>query len=311
VGDLKFDPSKVSGAGVHSYRHIPPVRQKSASRLDRAPQPSEEELWRKESSGWGSSPHDWGDEYDESGGYAPEQYHEKLATTGTELPNKPLPEQSEMPRFSYEEDPPIDQSSVDLRAGTAKQRERLNPKDVIQKRIKGLREKQIRGDQNLLLKKEREQDEAQFKAHQGTPTSIDVERPRLNDDTQRARMYPDGTNVGAYHTNKNASGPLALLADEEAHPVQLMVELTAHWPEDWVEWEPETIIHTAEEAGIDMPTAVQNKVMAIKVLLRTTRFWEDPFVFEKVCLSFADRYVDWGIVGGLCSAPRRTRLLAA
>lgn len=83
---------------------------------------------------------------------------------------------------------------------------------------------------------------------------------------------------------------------DEEHPVALLHMATNFWGQDWLDWEPETIIQTADMDGIELDAVMLNKLFAIRVVLKTEEFFEDPRVFEKVCIAFSDRIVDWGLL---------------
>ena len=65
------------------------------------------------------------------------------------------------------------------------------------------------------------------------------------------------------------------------------------WPE-WKSWEPETILSTSESDGVEIARPNQDKLMAIKVIFKQPDFFDSARVFEKVCVAFSGRIVDWG-----------------
>lgn len=85
------------------------------------------------------------------------------------------------------------------------------------------------------------------------------------------------------------------LADDDINPIRLQMLLEQIWGEEWLDWEPETIIETAKKESVPLSISNMNKLFAIRNLLKTNQFFDDPRSFEKVSLAFAGRYVDWGI----------------
>lgn len=83
--------------------------------------------------------------------------------------------------------------------------------------------------------------------------------------------------------------------DDSVSPIILYFKLNNRWGEEWLDWEPETIIGTAEQEGEEISTLNMSKLFAIRAILKTDKFFSDHRTFEKVCLSFAGRHVDWGI----------------
>jgi hypothetical protein len=76
-----------------------------------------------------------------------------------------------------------------------------------------------------------------------------------------------------------------------------MLILDSRWDDEWYDWEIETINQTAKmESDIEISRVNQDKIMALKILKNTDLFFEEHRVFEKVCMSFSGRQVDWGHV---------------
>ena len=86
------------------------------------------------------------------------------------------------------------------------------------------------------------------------------------------------------------------MSDPESNPIKIMLEMDDRWQKDWIEWEPETIIQTSEKEGIDVPKVNLDKIMALKVIINTPEFFESARAFEKICVAFSNRIVDWGTV---------------
>lgn len=87
-----------------------------------------------------------------------------------------------------------------------------------------------------------------------------------------------------------------ILSDPDANPVVIADWLDAFWGDDWMEWEPETILDTAEKDGIQIDSVNLGKMFAIRSIKKTEEFFREPRVFEKVCIAFADRIVDWSVI---------------
>lgn len=91
-----------------------------------------------------------------------------------------------------------------------------------------------------------------------------------------------------------ASKPLAVLEQPGVSPIRLMVEMDDAWGDEWRDWEYETILQTAHDEGVEVERQNQDKIMALKAaVLNTNRFWEEARVFEKTCLAFNNKIVDW------------------
>ena len=86
------------------------------------------------------------------------------------------------------------------------------------------------------------------------------------------------------------------ISNPDVNAIYLSDLITSHWGEDWMEWEPETIIETAKQDGIDIPSINLGKLFAIRACRKTSEHLENPRVFEKIALAFASRVVDFGIV---------------
>ena len=91
---------------------------------------------------------------------------------------------------------------------------------------------------------------------------------------------------------KNAEA--TILSDPKANPIKILKFVTERWTDDWIDWEPETILQTAALENIDINRVNQDKLMALKVVMKTTEFFDSWRVFEKVCLSLSNHIVHWG-----------------
>lgn len=87
-----------------------------------------------------------------------------------------------------------------------------------------------------------------------------------------------------------------ILADPDANPVVIADWLDSFWGDEWMDWEPETILDTAEKDGIQIDSVNLGKMFAIRSIKKTEEFFREPRVFEKVCIAFADRIVDFSVI---------------
>jgi len=88
----------------------------------------------------------------------------------------------------------------------------------------------------------------------------------------------------------------AELSDDSINPIKLWSLLGDMWGDEWVEWEPETIKETAFQDGQEISHVNMGKIFALRALLKTDRVFSEPRIFEKVCIAFADKIVDWGTI---------------
>lgn len=88
----------------------------------------------------------------------------------------------------------------------------------------------------------------------------------------------------------------SIFADPEANPYKIYAALIDLWGDEWLDWEPETILETAEIDGVIIDQVNLGKMFAIRSLLKTEEFFREPRVFEKVCIAFADKIVDFGVL---------------
>lgn len=171
-----------------------------------------------------------------------------------------------------------------------------NVEDLILDRVLKLQGKSnrkvMKNEEEGLLQESISRQDAQHEAFMSTPSDIQVDRKIQDDYSARGSDYTIDSTSSALP--KSASGALDILADGDANPIQIMANLNNEWGKEWVGWEPETLIEMAKREGVDIHRANQDKVMSLKVLVNTTLFWEKVRVFEKVCLAFSGRIVDWG-----------------
>lgn len=159
-------------------------------------------------------------------------------------------------------------------------------KDLVKARLTSLRA-EVTNKEEEMLKKRVERQESMFEENQSMSTDISVNRKGMV--TEEGQPFSEPTSM-----SKHAGSLISLLEDEDLNPVKLMLILDSAWGSEWYGWEIETINQTAEMDGFDIARINQDKIMALKVLKNSNHFFDDPRVFEKVCLSFAGKQVDWG-----------------
>lgn len=193
----------------------------------------------------------------------------------TAMPSFPDPVPGEVENTSSRTD------DVDTDLNTHGVHEAKDPKrsDILRAKIRNMRAQVINKEKKVLQEAVKQQD-AEYKARQESPTEIDINRREIE--------------TGWPSFRKSSESVLVELSNDDINPIRLMLILDTQWGPEWKEWEPETIIQTARQDGTDIERINLDKIMAIKVLVNTDDFWEDPRVFEKVCLAFSGRMVDWG-----------------
>jgi hypothetical protein len=87
-----------------------------------------------------------------------------------------------------------------------------------------------------------------------------------------------------------------VLSDPNLNPIVLIEWCNAHWGEEWMEWEPETILEMADREDISIDQVNLGKMFAARAVVKTEEFFREPRVFEKVCIAFSDRIVDFGVI---------------
>lgn len=214
--------------------------------------------------------------------------------------NPPMSDQMETPDL---DEAPRDtpEGDTDLNAHGAPDAAR----ERIQERIDNLKsveqgEKQLDEDGKEVVEEEFEEQQAEHASFQSEPTSLEVDRSIEQSSQGDTRSNMESTSgyqtPSRFNSPKMASKPLEVLAQPEVSPIRIMVELDDAWGDEWLDWEYETIFQTAHNEGVDIQRQNEDKIMALKVLLNTNRFWEESRVFEKVCLAFNHKIVDWMVV---------------
>lgn len=76
----------------------------------------------------------------------------------------------------------------------------------------------------------------------------------------------------------------AIIIDEEAHPLALLIAIFAWFEKDALEWEPETLWFELAALGIkqEIPEITKNKIMAVRGVHRINDFFSDWRSFELV-----------------------------
>ena len=77
--------------------------------------------------------------------------------------------------------------------------------------------------------------------------------------------------------------------DPDVHPILLLRDLTRSYGTDWLSWEPETIwseLDDDDDLGGELPRANKDKVMALRLAVKTDLPWKHLAVFENVALAF-------------------------
>jgi len=236
---------------------------------------------------------EWDPEAEEFG-----QKEAALDNEGAPKPSQgpPMQDQMEDPDFSAP-DRHVDRDDTDLEPHEAP-----DTQDRIRSRIDQLKETpqgegQIKEDGKELVQEEYDKQQAAHEAFKSHPTDTSVERSTAGEisDGQSAKGGKRRMETSSYHTPKHANGPLAPLAHPEANPIRLMVTMDEAFGEEWYDWEYETILETTHEEGVDIARQNQDKLMALKILHNTNRFWEEALVFEKVVIAFSGRIADWSV----------------
>jgi hypothetical protein len=97
-------------------------------------------------------------------------------------------------------------------------------------------------------------------------------------------------------TDAKIASDKSVFADPEVNPYKLYGATVDLWGDEWLDWEPETILETAEADGVMIDQVNLGKMFAIRSLLKTEEFFREPRVFEKICIAFADKMVDFGVL---------------
>ncbi|MCK4821072.1 hypothetical protein KA005_35235, partial [bacterium] len=92
-----------------------------------------------------------------------------------------------------------------------------------------------------------------------------------------------------------------ILSDEKSPPISVLRAMYKELEHKWVNWEPETIWdEILDEVGVDPPRVNKDKIMALKLCIKTTVPWEDWHPFTTCVLCFNNIPVDMEI-GQDCS----------
>lgn len=225
--------------------------------------------------------------------YAPQEEAVKEATiNGHQKEARSLPARShvEQPDFSGVGDregalnprSTIHEVDTDLDPKGYDHSDRPSVKDVVRAGLKSLRA-EVQGKEKDFLKERIEAQDARSEEFKSQPTDISIDRK--GNFAENPQMLKSGQDI------------FSALTDEDLNPISLMLILDSRWEDEWYDWEIETINQTAKmESGVEIARVNQDKIMALKILNNTFLFFEDPRVFEKVCMSFSGRQVDWGHV---------------
>ena len=139
--------------------------------------------------------------------------------------------------------------------------------------------RQNESSKSVIHEKMREQERIRMRG-KSLPTSVKVDRRNL---------------TSQYSTNKMADDR-SVFENDDLNPLVMYHMLNNMWGEEWLEWEPETIIQTAEMDGFKISSINLGKIFALRVVIKTDRFFTEPRIFEKVVRSFSNKVVDWGTV---------------
>lgn len=83
------------------------------------------------------------------------------------------------------------------------------------------------------------------------------------------------------------------LANEKTTPFGILLAMYDEMGYEWVNWEPETIWdEIREKLDVDPPRTNKDKIMALKLCIKTTVPWEDWHPFTATVLAFNDVPVD-------------------
>lgn len=87
-----------------------------------------------------------------------------------------------------------------------------------------------------------------------------------------------------------ASRPSHPMARDETPPREILRMLLDRWKMRWADWEPETLFSEIETVfGAAPAPKVQEKILALSLLLQTPSFWQDWQVFQAVTATFSGR----------------------
>jgi len=88
----------------------------------------------------------------------------------------------------------------------------------------------------------------------------------------------------------NKTAAKALVQDEQTTASACYYALDLLLGPTWQAWEPESIWLELDDDGLDIPVINREKIMAVRSLFTTGRFWFDAQAFEKTAISFNNEY---------------------
>lgn len=87
-----------------------------------------------------------------------------------------------------------------------------------------------------------------------------------------------------------------ILSNENSTPISVLRAIYKELGYQWVNWEPEAIWdEILEEVGVDPPRVNKDKIMALKLCIKTTVPWEDWHPFTVCTLCFNNVPIDMEI----------------
>jgi len=214
-----------------------------------------------------------------------------LSKEARSLPPRSHVEQPDFSGFdgddSIESGPSIKEVPVGLNQRSFDGKDDMSLKEFVRARLSSLRA-EVQNKEKAFLARQIDNQKSRYEQSLTIPTDTSIDRNLILQE-----------NPSVFKSAENA---LAILADDDANPVVIMLILSRSWGDEWYDWEIETIIQTARmDAGVEISRLNQDKVMALKVLKNTDRFFKDPRVFEKVCTALSGKQVDWGHIQEPCT----------
>lgn len=136
----------------------------------------------------------------------------------------------------------------------------------------------------------------------GVKRGLIFKEPEIPPEPQLNYLPPkqSGTDLAYDTPNRWADAKVAsdksIFTDPEVNPYKLYGATIDLWGDEWLDWEPETILETADADGVMIDQVNLGKMFAIRSLLKTEEFFREPRVFEKICIAFSDKIVDFGVL---------------
>lgn len=171
-------------------------------------------------------------------------------------------------------------TDTDLQVHGSGDIEPMTARDLIKAQINSARAHFDEKPKDIIQRKVERQEESRAK-HMSLSPKIRIDRREL--DVTHANLMKKSHDQG-------------ILENGDLNPIQVFAACKSFWGEEWLDWEPETIEQTAEEDGIKIHPINMGKMFAIRSILKTDSFFEDPRVFSKVCIAFASKHVDWAVI---------------